>query len=95
MDSIIDTLNNSKQLITDHPYFPLEVEIVSYLANEWSVPTLLSLFAALCATIIFGTKAIVSRVHPHLAATEKAAIWWLVLCTSPFSYNEAFELSKS
>ena len=85
MDSVITTLNTSKQLITDHPYFPLEVEIASYLANEWSVPTLLGIFAALCATVVFGTKAIVSRVHPNLPSTERAAIWWLVLCMSYLS----------
>ena len=81
MASMMETLNTSSMLITDHPYYPLQVEIASYLANEWSVPVLLGVFAALCATIFFGTMSIVNRVHPNLPAGEKAAIWWLILCT--------------
>src|SRR6266536_1169720 len=83
MDSaMMDSLNTSSHvMITNHPYYPLEVEIASYLANEWSVPTLLSIFAAACATIFLGTYFVVNKVHPHLPHGEKAAIWWFVLCT--------------
>lgn len=81
MASIYDNLNAT--MITNHPYYPLEVEIASYLANEWSVPILLSLFAGLCALILFGTVWMVNRSHKKLPAREKAAIWWLVLCASP------------
>jgi cholestenol delta-isomerase len=74
----MEALNNTA--IIDHPYYPLEVEITSYLANEWSVPTLLGLFAGLWAVILLVTSQVVSRVHKHLPLTEKAAIWWFVLC---------------
>jgi cholestenol delta-isomerase len=86
MDSaMIDSLNTSSHvMITNHPYYPLEVEIASYLANEWSVPTLLGIFAATCATIFLGTYFVVNKVHPHLPRGEKAAIWWFVLCTFSF-----------
>jgi hypothetical protein len=87
--TIIATANSSMNYITDHPYYPLEVEIASYLANEWSVPVLLGIFAALCATIIFGTKYVVNNLHPNLPGTEKAAIWWFVICTSLFDLSVA------
>jgi H+/Cl- antiporter ClcA len=79
MASIYNTTGTTK-MITNHPYYPLEVEIASYLANEWSVPILLSMFAGLCGMIFVGTVCVVDRVHKKLPATEKAAVWWFVLC---------------
>ncbi|RDL39391.1 EBDP2, emopamil-binding protein [Venustampulla echinocandica] len=86
--------SSSPLMITNHPYYPLEVEIASYLANEWSVPVLLGSFSTLCAAILLGTLAIVKRLHPNLPGKEKAAIWWFVLSgcihlffEGYFSYN--------
>lgn len=67
-------------MITDHPYYPLEVEIASYLANEWSMVTLLTIFSTLCASILAITLVVVKKVHPNLHDADKAAIWWFVLC---------------
>ena len=78
MGSFMQSLNGTS--ITDHPYYPLEVEIVSYLANEWSVPVLLGTFAGVCSAVFLTTLLIVNKVHPNLKGTEKAAIWWFVLC---------------
>ena len=64
----------------DHPYFPLGIEVVGYLANEFSVPTLLACFAAGCAIILGSTQLVVNKVHPGLPLAEKATIWWFVLC---------------
>jgi cholestenol Delta-isomerase len=78
MGSIIQSFNGTS--ITSHPYYPLEVEIASYLANEWSVPVLLGTFAGVCSAVLITTLLIVNKVHPNLKGTEKAAIWWFVLC---------------
>ena len=75
MDNVTEHL-----MITDHPYYPLEVEIASYLANEYSVPLLLGVFAALCAAIVVVTRVCVKKWHPNLPGREKAAIWWFVIC---------------
>jgi cholestenol Delta-isomerase len=86
MDSIMQSLNSTS--ITSHPYYPLEVEIASYLANEWSVPVLLGTFAGVCSAVLIATLLIVNKVHPNLKGTEKAAIWWLVLCEYSDSTSE-------
>lgn len=93
MASILETgssLNASKPvMITNHPFYPIEVEIANLIANEMTMPVLLSIFAVLCAAILFVTKFVVERVHPNLPSTEKAAIWWFVICTYPrFLNNE-------
>jgi cholestenol delta-isomerase len=81
MASLIPAMKNeSNLLITDHPYYPLEVEIASYLANEWSVPVLLGIFAVMWVVVIFGTRGFVNARHPNMPLSEKLAIWWFVLC---------------
>lgn len=89
--SITQTLSNTtKLLITDHPYYPLEVELANYLANEWPVPLLLGIFFSVCGLVFFGTMSVVNRVHPHLPASEKAAIWWLILSGSIHLFFEGY-----
>lgn len=60
-------------------HFPVEAEIVGYLANTWSVPTLLIVFAAGWIVILGATNLLVKRHNPTLASGEKAAILWFVL----------------
>lgn len=60
-------------------HFPVEAEIVGYLANSYSVPTLLGLFAAGWAVILGATNLLVKRHNPTLRAGDKAAILWFVL----------------
>ncbi|KAI9887509.1 MAG: hypothetical protein M1823_000688 [Watsoniomyces obsoletus] len=63
-----------------HPYYPLEAEIVGYLANEYSTPMLLALFVAGCAVIIGVTSLMVNGRNPNLPTAEKATIMWFVIC---------------
>lgn len=75
--------NLTNPLITDHPYYPIEVEIASYLANEWSVPVLLAAFGSVCATVLLVAQIVVDKLHPNLRLAEKATIWWFILCMPP------------
>ncbi|TGO44656.1 hypothetical protein BOTNAR_0773g00030 [Botryotinia narcissicola] len=81
MASIMEnaSIESAAAVVVNHPYYPLEMEIASYLANEWTVPTLLSIFFGACAVLFLCTRTFVARSYPHLPSTEKAAIWWLVL----------------
>jgi cholestenol Delta-isomerase len=80
MAAVIKNINTTS--IAAHPYYPLEVEIASYLANEWSVPVLIGAFAGACVTVLLLTLLVVNRVHPNLRVSEKAKIWWFILCKS-------------
>lgn len=73
-------INASKIVHPPNPFYPLNTEVVGYLANEWSVPILLGIFAAGWVVILGATNMMVKRHNPTLAATEKAAILWFVLC---------------
>ncbi len=62
-----------------HPFYPVEANIVGYLANKWSVTTLLGIFAAGWVVILGMTLALVRRHNPALPSTDKASILWFVL----------------
>ncbi|KAI4228220.1 MAG: hypothetical protein L6R36_001799 [Xanthoria steineri] len=62
-------------------HFPVEAEIVGYLANTWSVPSLLVAFAAGWVVILGTTNLLVKRHNPTLGSGDKAAILWFVLST--------------
>lgn len=84
MGSIIDTAMNASSplMVNSHPFYPLEVEIAAYLANEMTMQVLLTIFVAIILAIVGGTKLWVDKVHPNLPSKEKAAIWWFVICRS-------------
>ncbi|KAF2683561.1 EBDP4, emopamil-binding protein [Lentithecium fluviatile CBS 122367] len=63
-----------------HPYYPIEAQIVGYLANEWNTLELCSMFAAGCAAIFSVTYAVVKRVRPSTSASDLITILWFVLC---------------
>ena len=62
-----------------HNYYPLGVEIAGYLANERSVPHLLTLFFGGCAVLFGFTYVVVKRVHPRLRTSELFTLMWFVL----------------
>ena len=79
-----------------HPFYPLEANIVGYLANRWSVPTLLGIFAAGWVVILGITLALVRSHNPNLPSREKATILWFVLsaCTSSYTPNVLLKSSS-
>jgi len=89
-------VNSTKMAQPPHPFYPLEANIVGYLANEISVLQLLGLFAAGCAVILGFTLVLVRAHNPMLPSSEKATILWFVLSGTIhlffegyFAYNHA------
>ena len=77
-DYIVNSTNLPQAL---HPFYPLEANIVGYLANRWSVWTLLGIFAGGWVVILGITLALVRSHNPTLPSREKATILWFVLST--------------
>ncbi|KAI4134499.1 MAG: hypothetical protein LQ347_001479 [Umbilicaria vellea] len=88
MDSL--GINASKIVHPPNPFYPLNTEVVGYLANEWPVPTLLGIFAAGWVVILGATNLMVKRHNPTLAGTEKAAILWFVLSGTIHLFFEGY-----
>ena len=62
-----------------HPFYPLEANIVGYLANQWSVAKLLGIFAGGLLVILGATLALVRSHNPDLHSRDTATILWFVL----------------
>lgn len=71
----VATLNH-----TVHPFYPVGVEIVNYLANEKDVIQLLTSFASLVGSILLIAGFGATRFAPHLKISDQLAVLWFVLC---------------
>lgn len=80
MDSFL--VNSIKPPPATHPFYPLGANVVGYLANEWSAPTLLGIFAGGWVVILGATLVLVRRHNPNLRSWDKATILWFVLSKS-------------
>ncbi|KAF2843755.1 EBDP4, emopamil-binding protein [Patellaria atrata CBS 101060] len=73
-----------------HPYYPLEIQIAGYLANEWGVPTLLFLFASGCTAIFSVAYIVATRIRPQISTPDLITIMWFVLSGSIHLFFEGF-----
>ena len=82
MDSIqVASVNESGSPLSLHPYYPVEVELLHYVANDYTVIQLLSSFAAGCIAILGLTRYLSLSVRPTMSVAELSTIMWFVLCT--------------
>ena len=70
-----------------HPFYPLGVEIVGYLANRWSVSTLLGTFLAISSLILGLTWALVSWTSPKLRRFDKLTLLWFILSKRCYKHH--------
>lgn len=83
-------VNATKISHPPHPYYPLEVEIAGYLANDFTVPRLLASFAAGCAGIFLVTYLVAKKIRPTMRGSELLQIMWFVLCGCIHFFFEGF-----
>ncbi|KAI9751757.1 MAG: hypothetical protein M1815_000944 [Lichina confinis] len=65
--------------VAAHPYYPVEAEIVGYLANEYSTPVLLTIFIAGIVAISSLSFAVINANGAHLRTSEKSTALWFIL----------------
>jgi len=63
-----------------HPYYPRDVDIPGYAANEWHFTTLLAVFGSGCVSILSTALVVTTRKRPDLPSTEILTVLWFVLC---------------
>lgn len=65
-----------------HPYYPIEAEIVGYLANTYTVAFLLASFAGICAVLFLVTGVVAKKINPGLSKVDVLTVMWFVLSKS-------------
>ncbi|EEH20111.1 hypothetical protein PABG_02370 [Paracoccidioides brasiliensis Pb03] len=83
-------MSNSTLSIPHHPYYPLEAELVGYVANEWSTLTLIFAFAAGWAFILGFISVVLSFITPKLGRADKLAILWFIFTGSIHFFFEGY-----
>lgn len=73
-----------------HPYFPVGVEIVNYVANDKDFVTLVSTFAAGCAVILGLSWLAVAKFYPRVRRQDKWIILWFILTGSIHFWFEGY-----
>ncbi|KAJ5081480.1 hypothetical protein NUU61_009744 [Penicillium alfredii] len=63
-----------------HPYYPLNLEIGGYLANEWKSWDLVSIFVTGCTIIFLASYLLVMRVQPKISTNDLLTLKWFALC---------------
>jgi hypothetical protein len=70
-----------------HPFYPVGIELVGYLANTKDTVTLLGIALAGLVVICSATWAVVSRISPRLRTVDKLAILWFMSSSAPLPRN--------
>lgn len=77
----------------NHPYYPLDANVVGYEPNQTPVLELLLSAGGACTVLLGVTFALASYVRPKLHLADRIAILWFVLCTivlsKPFPERDA------
>ncbi|KIX07311.1 uncharacterized protein Z518_01964 [Rhinocladiella mackenziei CBS 650.93] len=73
-----------------HPFYPSEIEIVNFIANDMTVLQLLAAFGSGCAVILSATWFLVSTVAPGLKAKDRIMVLWFCLTGSIHLFFEGY-----
>ncbi|EXJ92690.1 hypothetical protein A1O3_01242 [Capronia epimyces CBS 606.96] len=73
-----------------HPYFPIETEIVNFIANDMDLFQLLATFGACCVVVLSAGWLIASRVSPRLKTGDKLAVLWFCLTGAIHLFFEGY-----
>lgn len=63
-----------------HPYYPLEAEIIGYLAPSFNTFELCGIFASGCAVIFALTYVFTTKIRPNVSFGDLTTVMWFVLC---------------
>lgn len=88
-------MTSKGMVLPAHPYHPIDLEIVGYLANEWDTLTLLVIFATGCTAIFSATYLVVMKVHPRISSGDSYTTLWFALCTTTQLFNYVENETKS
>ena len=89
VSELVDNLTKT-EVPALHPYYPLGVDIAGYLANEYSVPYLLGVFALGCAAIFGVTYVVTKSLRPNIPKSELWTVMWFVLSGTIHLFFEGY-----
>jgi len=73
-----------------HPYYPTEIKILNFVANDRGVVELLTIFAIGCTAILGLAWFLASSFAPRLRTADKWIALWFCLCGFIHSFFEGY-----
>ena len=75
--AILDAAKSGSALAhPPHPFYPVEVELIGYLANDKSTLSLLLIFLAGLIVICVASWVVLSKYYPQVRTIDKWALLW-------------------
>lgn len=78
LDSLESLSLDSMATILDHPFYPLNLNVVGYAANTMSIPALLGVFAIATIGIIVFSSSVLKMIKPSISRTDKILVGWFI-----------------
>lgn len=63
-----------------HPYYPLDSDLVGYVANTWTVGGVFAVFTTGVVTVMTIARVITKRVNPTLRPRDRWLAAWFMVC---------------
>ena len=65
-----------------HPYYPLDSELLRYVANDWNAGGVFVVFFAAVSMVVATARMIAKAVKPSLKGRDLTLVVWFMLCKS-------------
>jgi len=80
----------AKVPIPPHPFYPQEINLAGYIANEWSMTKLLTVFFGSVSLYLLSTFVAVRTFNPRLRSKEQLLVMWFVLTGTIHFFFEGY-----
>jgi len=83
-------MDRDHAVVPVHPFYPQNLLLSNFIANDWDFVSLLAAFAAGTTLILGVTLAIVRKIRPGLKGSDQALVLWFVLTGSIHVFFEGY-----
>lgn len=70
----------AQTFVSNHPYYPVDVDIPLYMPNASSVIVLIASFGSIIGIVLLLTLVISKRSNPTISLADQSLVCWFALC---------------
>lgn len=69
-----------------HPFYPLDSNLVGYVAMDWDVYGIFTVFGVGIMVVLLATRMVSQKLSPNLHGRDQAFAVWFMICTFHLLY---------
>lgn len=89
--SILEPIVEPLKHIVEHPYYPLDITVIGYVANDMGRVKILGIFGSGLLIVGGGTFFLCNAINPGLRKRDRWLAVWFALCKFPHMAGVTFE----